>query len=71
MLCLKIITDDDSDIQVQVYIDTSNFAIRVILLQEENGCFHLITYHSCQLNISQLNYTVHEKETLVIISSLD
>ena len=31
-LYLKIIPDDNSDIQVQVYIDASDFTIRAMLL---------------------------------------
>ena len=52
-------------------MDASDFAIGAMLLQEENGCFRLIAYHSRRLNASQLNYAIHEKETLAIISSLD
>ena len=44
--CLKIIIDDDSNIQVQVYIDISDFIIGAVLLQKENKCFHLIVYYS-------------------------
>ena len=71
ILYLKIITNDNSDIEVQIHIDTSDFIIRAILLQKKNRYFHLIAYYSYWLNTSQLNYTVHEKETLAIISSLD
>ena len=56
---------------MQVHINISDFVIGAMLLQVEDGCFHLITYHSHWLNASQLNYAIYEKETLAIISSLD
>src|SRR5579871_2822973 len=69
-LCLKIFNDDD-DIQVQVHTDASDFAAGAVLLQKENDSFRPVTYYSRRLNPAQMNYVIHEKETLAIISVLD
>ena len=68
--CLKIFNDDD-DIQVQVHTDASDFAAGAILLQKENDSFRPVAYYSQRLNPAQMNYVIHEKETLAIISALD
>ena len=52
-------------------MDASDIAVRAVLLQQEDEHFHPIAYHSQRLNSAQMNYAVHEKETLAIISALD
>ena len=68
--CLKII-DNNEQLKIQVHMNASVTAIGDILLQQEDECFCSIAYHSQRLNSSQLNYPIHEKEMLAIISALD
>jgi len=47
--------------------DASDFAIGVVLGQRVNKKPHVIYYASHTLNDAQLNYTVTEKEFLVVV----
>jgi len=48
-------------------IDTSNFALGIILSQPgKNIFFHLIGFHSCKFSPIEMNYEIHEKGLLAL-----
>jgi hypothetical protein len=48
-------------------IDTSNFALGVILSQlGKNNFFHLVGFHSCKISPIEINYEIHEKGLLAL-----
>ncbi|WJZ94281.1 hypothetical protein VitviT2T_013155 [Vitis vinifera] len=51
--------------------DVSDFAIRVVLGQREDGKPYVIYYASKTLNEAQRNYTTTEKELLAVVFALD
>ncbi|RVW78439.1 Transposon Ty3-I Gag-Pol polyprotein [Vitis vinifera] len=51
--------------------DASDFAIRAVLGQREDGKPYVIYYASKTLNEAQRNYTTTEKELLVVVFALD
>ncbi|RVW14734.1 Retrovirus-related Pol polyprotein from transposon opus [Vitis vinifera] len=55
----------------EVMCDASDFAIRVVLGQREDGKPYVIYYASKTLNEAQKNYTTTEKELLAVVFALD
>ncbi|KAL6324691.1 hypothetical protein AAG906_015274 [Vitis piasezkii] len=55
----------------EVMCDASDFAIRVVLGQREDGKPYVIYYASKTLNEAQRNYTTTEKELLTVVFALD
>ncbi|RVW29444.1 Retrovirus-related Pol polyprotein from transposon 17.6 [Vitis vinifera] len=55
----------------EVMCDVSDFAIRVVLGQREDGKPYVIYYASKTLNEAQRNYTTIEKELLVVVFASD
>ncbi|XP_069186505.1 uncharacterized protein [Procambarus clarkii] len=52
-------------------VDASDYGLGSVLSQtDENGVEHPVAYHSKKFTPSQLNYSVIEKETLALISSV-
>ena len=55
----------------EVMCDASDFAIRAVLGQREDGKPYVIYYAIKTLNEAQRNYTTTEKELLAVVFSLD
>ena len=51
--------------------DSSNFAVRAVLSQEQEGKWWPIVYMSKSLNRVEHNYDIHNKELLAIIKALE
>ena len=51
--------------------DASDFSIRTVLGQRENGKPYMVYYASKALNEAQRNYTTTEKELLAMVYALD
>jgi hypothetical protein len=49
--------------------DASNFAIGAILSQVENSCLKPVAIHSRKMDKAEINYEIHDKEMLAIISA--
>ncbi|RVW67245.1 Transposon Ty3-I Gag-Pol polyprotein [Vitis vinifera] len=54
----------------EVMCDASNFAIRVVLGQRDDGKLYVIYYASKTLNEAQRNYTTTKKELLAVVFAL-
>jgi hypothetical protein len=54
----------------KVEMDTSNFRIGAIFLQQQNGFWHPITFMSKTLTEAERNYEIYDKELLAIIKAL-
>ena len=50
--------------------DSSDFAVGVVLSQEQEGRWWPIAYMSKSLNEVERNYDIHDKELLAIIVAL-
>ena len=62
-----ILTHWVPDTLLVVETDTSDYAIAGILsISCSNGELHLVTFYSCMLTSSELNYNTHDKELLAI-----
>lgn len=51
--------------------DASDIASGAVLLQEKDGIYHPVAYHSAKFNKHQRNYSTVEKELLSIISAVN
>lgn len=51
--------------------DASDLAIGACLLQQHDGKWHPIAYHSRTLSPAEQNYNIHDKELLAIVASLE
>jgi hypothetical protein len=54
------------DHPIIVETDASDYALAAIRSQLENGEIHLVAFHSCSFNLTELNYDVHDKELYAI-----
>jgi hypothetical protein len=59
------------DPRLLMVIETNvrNFAIGAILLQVKNGYLKLVAFHSRKMDKVEINYNIHDKEILAIIST--
>ena len=61
----------DPDRDTIVETDCSGFALGGCLSQlDQNGCIRPIAYYSRRLNSAEVNYPIHDKEMLAIVSCL-
>jgi hypothetical protein len=58
------------DLPYLVEMDTSGVALGVVLLQQHEGSWHQVDFHSWSLTLAEQNYPAHDSELLVIIDSL-
>ncbi|CAN6677875.1 unnamed protein product [Malus baccata var. baccata] len=65
-----IIMAPDWSLPFELICDVSNYAIGAILGQRVNKLPHVIYYASRTLNDAQLNYSITEKELLVVVFAL-
>jgi hypothetical protein len=63
-----VLSRDEGKFKVKT--DTSNFGIGAILLQQQNGFWHLIAFMSKTLTEVERNYETYNKELLTIIKAL-
>ncbi|KAG5719155.1 hypothetical protein E4T56_gene11827 [Termitomyces sp. T112] len=63
--------NDNSPFQVKA--DSSDFATRVVLLQQslEDGKWHPVAFYSKSLNAVECNYKIYNKKMLAIIQSFE
>ena len=52
-------------------MDILDFAIGACLIQKHNRKIYAITYYSRKISLVELNYNIHNKELLAIISAFD
>jgi hypothetical protein len=52
-----------------IEIDTSDFALDAVLSQIIDGRSHPIAYHSRKMVNTKINYEIHDKEMLAIVSA--
>lgn len=53
---------------VIIEIDTSNFTIGAVLLQQDNeGKLHPVAFHSCKFQPAEISYKIHNKKLLDIV----
>ena len=55
----------------ELMCDASDYIVRVVLGQRENGKPYVVYYASKTLNDAQKNYTTTENELLVVVFTLD
>ena len=56
--------------KIVIKINTSNYALKVILSQKNlNKKFHPITFYSQKLIPAEINYKIHNKKFLTIIKA--
>jgi len=62
----------DLDKEMRVEVDTSDFAMRgVLLMKYEDERWRPVAYISKSLNETERNYEIHDKEMLAIIQCLE
>nr|XP_043615911.1 uncharacterized protein LOC122587811 [Erigeron canadensis] len=66
-----IMTQPNWTLPFELICDASNFALGAVLGQRKDKHFRLISYASKTLNLAQQNYTVTEKELLVVVYAFD
>jgi hypothetical protein len=66
---LLILQHFDLKLPTVVETDASDFAISAILSQVEDGHLKPVTYYSRKMDKVEINYEIHDKEMLTIISS--
>ena len=59
----------DPVLQCVIECDASGFANGAIVSQEVEGRLHPVAFHSRKMNKHEINYEIHDKELLAIISS--
>ena len=52
-------------------MDISDFAIKACLIQKHNRKIYIIIYYSRKMSPVELNYDIHDKELLAIVSAFD
>jgi len=66
-----VLVTPDLDKEMRVEVDTSNFAMREVLLMKcEDEKWRPVAYISKLLNETKKNYKIHDKEMLAIIRYL-
>jgi hypothetical protein len=48
--------------------DASDFAIGVVLSQQVEGRLHPVAFHSRKMDKVEINYEIHDKEMIVVVS---
>lgn len=71
LIFAPIIISPDWSLLFEIMCDASDFIIGEFLGQHINKVFYTIYYASNTLNESQVNYTITEKELLVIVYAVD
>nr|GEV82003.1 hypothetical protein [Tanacetum cinerariifolium] len=66
-MMLKWCEDTNLDLSFKLMCDASDYAVGVVLGQRKNKYFRPIQYASKTLSDAQINYTVTEKELLVMV----
>ena len=60
----------NEELPFTVTTDASDFAVGAVLSQDQGQGLQPVAFISCKMNIHELNYAVHEKETLAIMHAL-
>lgn len=61
----------DPKLPIQIETDASDMAIGACLTQENLGQRHPLAYYSRKMTPAELNYDIHDKELLAIVSALE
>jgi hypothetical protein len=59
----------DPKLLTVIKTDPSDFAIGAILSQVEYSCLKPVAFYSRKMDKAEINYEIHEKEMLAIIST--
>jgi len=49
--------------------DASDFAIGAVLSQQVEGKLHPVAFHSRKMDKAEINYEIHDKEMLAVVSA--
>ncbi|GJY25661.1 reverse transcriptase domain-containing protein [Tanacetum coccineum] len=71
LTCAPVIVSPNWSLPFELMCDASDFAVGAILAQKEGKKFHSIYFASKTLNAAQQNYTITEKELMVVVLSFD
>jgi len=59
----------DSALPTVMETDASDFAIGAALLQQVEGRLHPVAFHSQKMDKAEINYEIHDKEMLAVVSA--
>nr|GEU90089.1 reverse transcriptase domain-containing protein [Tanacetum cinerariifolium] len=71
LICAPVIVSPNWSLSFELMCDASDFAIGAILGQKDGRNFHPIYFASKTLNTAQQNYTITEKELMVVAFAFD
>ncbi|GJV03258.1 reverse transcriptase domain-containing protein [Tanacetum coccineum] len=71
LTCAPVIISPNWSLPFELMYDASDFAVGVILGQKEGRNFHPIYFASKTLNAAQQNYTIIEKQLMVVVFAFD
>ncbi|GJR86093.1 reverse transcriptase domain-containing protein [Tanacetum coccineum] len=71
LTCSPVIVSPNWNLPFELMCDASDFTVGAILGQKDGKNFHLIYFASKTLNAAQQNYTITEKELMVVVFAFD
>ncbi|GJV23793.1 reverse transcriptase domain-containing protein [Tanacetum coccineum] len=71
LTCTPVIMSPNWNLPFELICDASDFAVGAVLGQKDGKHFHPIYFASKTLNAAQQNYTVTEKEVMVVVFAFD
>ncbi|GKD48014.1 reverse transcriptase domain-containing protein [Tanacetum coccineum] len=71
LTCAPVIVSPNWSLPFELMCDASDFAVRAILGQKEGRNFHPIYFVSKTLNAAHQNYTINEKELMLVVFAFD
>ncbi|GJX48800.1 reverse transcriptase domain-containing protein [Tanacetum coccineum] len=71
LTCAPVIVSPNWNLPFELMCDASDFAVGAILGQKDGKNFHPIYFASKTLNAAQQNYTITEKELMVVVFAFD
>ncbi|GJX05346.1 reverse transcriptase domain-containing protein [Tanacetum coccineum] len=71
LTCAPMIVSPNWNLSFELMCDASDFAVGAILGQKDGKKFHPVYFASKTLNAAQQNYTITEKELMVVVFAFD
>ncbi|GJS77503.1 reverse transcriptase domain-containing protein [Tanacetum coccineum] len=71
LTCTSVIMSPNWNLLFELMCDASDFVVGAVLRQKDGKHFHPIYFASKTLNAAQQNYTVTEKELMVVVFTFD
>ncbi|GKC42123.1 reverse transcriptase domain-containing protein [Tanacetum coccineum] len=71
LTCAPVIVSPNWNLSFELMCDASDFAVGAILGQKDGKNFHPVYFASKTLNAAQQNYTIAEKELMVVVFAFD